>query len=113
MKHLHASFFRAAALAGLLLAATPGHAQPTPAKRPPMVIAPNLEGMYLCDEAVADPGVKDIDAAYAYCRQRKLTGAAAVTRLLDTLEPGGPKGDVQVGYPVSYTHLTLPTSDLV
>ncbi|WP_293187205.1 hypothetical protein [Ottowia sp.] len=107
MKHLHASFFRAAALAGLLLAATPGHAQPTPAKRPPMVIAPNLEGMYLCDEAVADPGVKDIDAAYAYCRQRKLTGAAAVTRLVDTLEPGGPKGDVQVGYLATLQLLAL------
>ncbi|MBK6614571.1 hypothetical protein [Ottowia sp.] len=72
-----------------------------------MVIAPNLEGMYLCDEAVADPGVKDIDAAYAYCRQRKLTGAAAVTRLLDTLEPGGPKGDVQVGYLATLQLLAL------
>ena len=81
---------RAAALADLSLAAVLAHAQPAQRQRAPLIIAPNLEGMYLCDEAVADPSVKDIDAAYAYCRQRKLTGAAAVTRLLDTLEPGGP-----------------------
>ncbi len=98
---------RAAALADLSLAAVLAHAQPAQRQRAPLIIAPNLEGMYLCDEAVADPSVKDIDAAYAYCRQRKLTGAAAVTRLLDTLEPGGPKGDVQVGFLATLQLLAL------
>lgn len=62
--------------------------------------------MYLCDEAVSDASVKDIDAAYAYCSQRKRNGSAAISRLLDTLEPGG-KGSVQVGYTATLQLLSI------
>lgn len=72
-----------------------------------MVIAPTVEGMYLCDEAVADASVKEIDAAYAYCSQRKRNGSAAISRLLDTLEPGGAKGSVQVGYTATLQLLSI------
>ena len=60
--------------------------------RPPLIIAPTVEGMLLCDEAVAQANISSMEVAYAYCRQRKLDGAPAVLRLLDTLEPGGPRG---------------------
>ena len=60
--------------------------------RPPLIIAPTVEGMLLCDEAVAQANLSSMEVAYAYCRQRKLDGAPAVLRLLDTLEPGGPRG---------------------
>ncbi|MCW0038395.1 hypothetical protein OIO03_23150, partial [Acinetobacter baumannii] len=73
----------------------------------PLVIAPTVEGMLLCDEAVADIRIKSMDEAYAFCQQRKLDGSAAVNRLLDTLEPGGPKGNVQIGYTATLQLLGL------
>lgn len=72
-----------------------------------MVLAPTIEGMFLCDEAVADAKVAGIDAAHAYCRARKLDGSTAITRLLNTLEPGGPKGSVQIGYTATLQLLGL------
>ncbi|PVY90402.1 hypothetical protein C8C95_1231 [Acidovorax sp. 99] len=75
--------------------------------RPPFVIAPTVEGIFLCDEAVAQPQVRSADEAYAYCRQHKLDGAPAVSRLLDKLEPGGPQGAVQVGYTATLQLLGL------
>lgn len=84
-------------------AQTPSQAPP----RPPLLIAPTVEGMLLCDEAVAQPTVRSMDEASAFCRQRKLDGSAAVSRLLDRLEPGGPKGAVQVGYTATLQLLAL------
>ena len=75
--------------------------------RPPLIIAPTVEGMLLCDEAVAQANISSMEVAYAYCRQRKLDGAPAVLRLLDTLEPGGPRGGVQVGYTATLQLLAL------
>ncbi|AYM95291.1 hypothetical protein EAG14_03320 [Acidovorax sp. 1608163] len=99
---------RFATLVFLIANGIPAHAQqPMPIQRTPMVIAPTVEGMYLCDEAVADASVKDIDAAYAYCSQRKRNGSAAISRLLDTLEPGGAKGSVQVGYTATLQLLSI------
>ncbi len=99
---------RFATLAFLIVNGISAHAQqPMPIQRTPMVIAPTVEGMYLCDEAVADASVKEIDAAYAYCSQRKRNGSAAISRLLDTLEPGGAKGSVQVGYTATLQLLSI------
>jgi hypothetical protein len=95
---------RCASLALLAAMALNASAQ---GSRPPFVIAPTVEGMFLCDEAVAQPQVRSIDEAYAYCRQRKLDGAPAVSRLLDKLEPGGPQGTVQVGYTATLQLLGL------
>lgn len=61
-------------------------------------VTPTVEGLYVCDEGLANPQLKDVDAVNSYCILNKLDGAAGVTRLLDQLEPGGPKGQVQVGY---------------
>lgn len=99
---------RMAALAFFACAAAIAHAQmPPPPQRAPMIIAPTVEGMYLCDEAAADTRIKDIEVAYAHCAQRKRSGAPAISRLLDTLEPGGAKGSVQVGYTATLQLLGL------
>lgn len=98
-----------AVLTSFFCIAATAHAQqqPTPPQRAPLIIAPTVEGMYLCDEAAADTRIKDIDAAYAFCAQRKRSGATAISRLLDTLEPGGAKGSIQVGYTATLQLLGL------
>lgn len=95
--------------AGLALTSMAAHAQTGSGatRGQPLVIAPTVEGMLLCDEAVADTRIKSMDEAYAFCQQRKLDGSAAVNRLLDTLEPGGPKGNVQIGYTATLQLLGL------
>lgn len=93
--------------AALLVLPTLAMAQTMPPPRAPFIIAPTVEGLLLCDEATADARITTMDAAYTLCRQRKLDGAAAVSRLLDTLEPGGPKGQVQVGYTATLQLLGL------
>ena len=95
---------RCASLALLAAMALNASAQ---GSRPPFIIAPTVKGMLLCDEAVAQPQIRSIDEAYAYCRQRKLDGAPAVSRLLDKLEPGGARGAVQVGYTATLQLLGL------
>lgn len=83
-----------------------GHIE-TPASRPPLILAPSIEGAQLCDQALKDATITQLDDAYALCRRRKQNGAPAVRRLLDTLEPGGPRGQVQVGYTLTLQLLAL------
>lgn len=108
---MHTTLINSTGMISLALAATifNAHAQAPPQAqaRPPLIIAPTVEGMLLCDEAVAQTTVRSMDDAYAYCRQRKLDGSAAVSRLLDKLEPGGAKGSVQVGYTATLQLLAL------
>ena len=95
----------------LLLAPLAALAQSTPVPelpaRAPFLIAPTVEGLLLCDEALADPQILRMDAALALCRQKKKNGAPALTRLLDRLEPGGPQGQVQLGYTLTVQLLNL------
>ena len=93
--------------AALLALSTFTSAQTPLPPRAPFLIAPTVEGVLLCDEAVADPQILRMDAALALCRQKKKNGAPALTRLLDTLEPGGPQGQVQVGYTLTVQLLSL------
>lgn len=86
-------------------ASDPFAAAQTP--RNPLVIAPTVEGLLLCDAAALDMGVTSLDAAQALCRKKKTNGAAALARLLDTLEPGGAQGQVQVGYTITLQLLAL------
>ncbi|WP_034696000.1 beta-galactosidase [Acidovorax sp. NO-1] len=85
-------------------AKTPPHAV---TQRTPMIVAPTVQELYLCDEAIADTRFSELKAALAHCNKRKLTGAPAISRLLDVLEPGGPKGNVQVGYTATLPLLSL------
>ena len=61
----------------------------------------------LCDAAALDLAVPSVEAAQALCRKQKSNGAAALARLLDTLEPGGAQGQVQVGYTITLQLLAL------
>ena len=105
-----------AALPPALAQAARPAVQPAPAHAPaaaapnaaePFYLVPTVEGLLLCDEAARNPKIFPIEAAYAYCAERKLDGSAALARLLDTLEPGGPKGKVQVGYTQTLKLLSL------
>lgn len=98
---------RAVAAALSLLGAT-AYADTAPATaRAPFIIAPSIVGTMVCDEAASDPGIKTYDAAINLCHERRRTGAAAINRLLDTLEPGGPRGQVQIGFTATLQLLAL------
>lgn len=73
----------------------------------PFIVAPTIEGMLACDEAAKDPRITDLAQAQTACRTQRAVGSAAVKRLLDTLEPGGPRGRVQVGYTLTVPLLGL------
>ena len=105
---------RARLCAGLLAGAAvllgPAGAQAAsghPQARPPLIVAPTIVGMEVCDEAAADPAITDFEAAAARCRQLGRTGARAVRDLLDRIEPGGPAGDVQAGFTATLQLLGL------
>ena len=97
-----------ASLASVLLLANsiPVAAQTGPA-RSPLVVAPVIEGLQMCDEAAQDSRFANVYEAEAQCRRLKVGGTAALNRLLDTLEPGGPKGQVQVGFTATLQLLGL------
>ena len=77
------------------------------AQRPPLIVAPVIEGLHMCDQAALNPAIANVYDAEAQCRRMKMSGAVALNRLLDTLEPGGPKGQVQVGYTATLQLLGL------
>ncbi|MEO9102391.1 MAG: hypothetical protein ABI212_00460 [Burkholderiaceae bacterium] len=83
------------------------------ATRKPLVLATMLEAITLCNEGAQDPKLELLVHALEFCRVHGLDGATTVANLLDQLEPGGPKGDVQVGYTATLQLLGLykPTSD--
>ncbi|HPZ58856.1 hypothetical protein [Ottowia sp.] len=77
----------------------------------PMYILPNIEGLMQCDEAQTQQKFAHAFDAFRYCMDSGRTGAAALTRLMDTLEPGGPQGKVQVGYTLTVQLLELYRQD--
>lgn len=105
MRFFNAHRILAAALS-LLGAAAHADTAPRPA-RAPFIVAPTIVGTMVCDEAANDPRIKTYEAAIDLCRARKRTGAAAINRLLDTLEPGGPRGQVQIGFTSTLQLLAL------
>ena len=74
-------------------------------------LMPMVEGMYACEKGLSNRRLKGIDEARKYCTQNKLDGAAGIVRLLDELEPGGPKGQVQVGFQATLQLLSLYRSN--
>ena len=70
-------------------------------------VMPTVEGIYACDEGLANPQLKDINEVNHYCVQHGFDGSPGIARLLDQLEPGGPKGQVQVGYLATLQLLSL------
>lgn len=88
-------------------AAKAQEALPRAARQGPLYITPNVEGLLQCDEALQVGQIAHAAEAFRYCMDKGLDGSAALKRLLDTLEPGGPSGDVQVGYTLTVQLLEL------
>ncbi|MFY3386499.1 hypothetical protein [Paracidovorax sp. MALMAid1276] len=82
----------------------PATALKTPA---PFILAPTVEGLLACDAAERTAGLLTLSQAQAHCLQRRESAAPALRKLLDSLEPGGPRGTVQVGYTVTLQLLAL------
>ena len=74
--------------------------------RRPLVIAPVIEGILICDSR-PDNEYRNMIHAQSQCVAHKRSAVEATSRMLDALEPGGPKGDVQVGYTVTLQLLAL------
>lgn len=108
------SFFRGLCLAALALVASFGHAstrpvatQPALPERPTFYITPNVEGLLLCD-AERDQGTSlNFAEAEEACARQGGDASGALSRLLDSLEPGGARGQVQVGYTLTFPLLSL------
>lgn len=78
-----------------------------PAGQGPMYITPNVEGLLFCEGAAHNHRLPGVDEALAFCLDAGKSADAALRRLLDTLEPGGPQGKVQVGYTLTVPLLSL------
>ena len=92
--------------AGLLCAACTAVAQPLP-NRAPFYLLPTVEGLMVCDEGAANPQLAQLADVEAYCLARGQHGAERTRTLLNQLEPGGPKGQVQVGFVATLQLLSL------
>lgn len=102
----------AVCLVAALLASAPAlaHKEGPPSIKP-LVVAPTIEGLYLCEEASKEERIADIEAAAALCHTRQRNAAPAIKALLDELEPGGPQGQVQLGFTLTLQLLGLYEQD--
>jgi hypothetical protein len=73
---------------------------------PPWIIAPVVEGLLVCDD-LAQNEYRNLIQSNSYCTRNGRNGLNAVNALLDDLEPGGPQGQVQVGYTITVQLLSL------
>jgi hypothetical protein len=64
----------------------------------PLVIAPQVEHVYLCDEAAENPRIGSMHEAMLWCLDHRRDAASRIARKLDEFEPGGPRGDIRMGY---------------
>lgn len=74
---------------------------------PPLYLVPTIDGLSFCDAGAANESLSGVDAIYDYCNANGLDASDALIELLDTLEPGGPSGRVQVGYLITVQLLTM------
>lgn len=79
--------------------ATPGHA--------PFYVMPTIEGLYACEEGSVRAEIRSYAALNDWCIAHQLDASPAITRALDALEPGGPRGQVQVGFLANLQLLSL------
>lgn len=85
----------------LLLAGTSPRAA---AAEETLLIAPMLEGLSLCREALDDPAILDTAQATARCREQQRTPSALIEAALDAIGPRqSPSGRYALGYTLSVT----------
>lgn len=75
--------------------------------RTPMFITPLIEGIGYCDEAMEQPNIDSVDKAIQWCINNGYDSSGPLGRTLESIEPGGAKGQVQVGYEVGISLLAL------
>lgn len=92
---------------GVFSAALPAGAATSLPARSPFYIVPTFEGILLCDEARKNPSQASFEAAQTACLRDGHGGAVALNRMMEELEPGGAKGQVQVGYLLTIQLLNL------
>jgi len=82
---------------------------PAIARSQPLLLAPVIDGALICEAAgqAAEHVVENLIEAKPFCRARNETDAPLLARLLDSLEPGGPAGDVHLGYTLGIPLLAL------
>lgn len=74
----------------------------------PLYITPMIEGLSLSEEALKHtPQFTSANEAIEWSIDNGYNGVTLLVEALDTLEPGGPSGDVQVGYEMGISLLSL------
>lgn len=76
-------------------------------ERPPLYIAPVIEGLGICLDAQRNEAVRSGISAQSWCGQFKQDNAAMLRHILDDFEAGGAAGQVQVGYTLTIQLLAL------
>ncbi|GAB4397027.1 MAG: hypothetical protein OHK0048_03890 [Rhodoferax sp.] len=79
------------------------------AQAAPFFIVPAIEGLWACEAGWQH--ARGLRAVQDYCAGHGLDNGQAAAALLDRLEPGGPKGQVQVGMLITVQMLGLYTQD--
>lgn len=78
------------------------------AARPPLLIAPMIGGTKICAGSIKHMTAQQTAAdLIRYCEQTGETSAAMIRQKLDELEPGGAKGQYQIGYTLGIPILSL------
>ena len=96
-------------LPSLLLACLPTlvAAQAPLPTRSTFYIAPVIEGLGICVAAQRSEAMRKGTSPTSYCGQAKFDSPKMLNQILDQLEPGGAKGQVQVGYTATIQLLAL------
>ena len=75
--------------------------------RPPLVVAPMLEGIFTCEQAAGEKSVTSLQGAFEYCADHNFNAASLIERALNDLQPVGLKGRGLVGYMAPLPLLSL------
>ncbi len=94
-------------LCAWFVGAGPCTAQPSLPDRSTFYIAPVVEGLVECLGAARYSGYKKFFNSDSRCVQQDFHTAAALSKLLDSIEPGGAAGKVQLGYTATIPLLGL------
>lgn len=74
-------------------------------------IAPTIEGLFTCDQALRRPDLATLEQAQDWCIRQGFDASPRLTELLNKLEPSGPMGQVQIGYVATLQLLSLYEPD--
>lgn len=96
-------------LPSLLFACMPAFsaAQAPLPPRDPFYIAPAIEGLGICVSAKRSESVRKGISPTSRCGLAKFDATKMLTQVLDEFEPGGAKGQVQMGYTITIQLLAL------